>query len=1817
MQINKYDRKHRSILLLFLTISASFGLINVCEAQEPGITILRQLGEKNLEQALETLGTIAGQADLWSSDDQAGLSAAGGGIARALAQLDENERYNLLYRWSMPADDRKTVRIFTTCVPREAPPEVFARVLRERPRETSFPISSIGGVPGLFSTGWTLVKSADGLGRLNRLTTELEELVQQDIPNADVLLMLARLANRRIEEKTKTDFEALAAKLTRSAQSLAPEKPAIHLSQLALAAAALNHEELQPLSVSILQGLVEQANSLGSPRALTFVRLAHAVAVQTHLGKSGPEFLQKNRLKYWIPVSNMTAHSNAQGAIPAMWLTHEEHILHLTGSDCDALLFRYPLTGEFDFTCETQEGGAELTDGGLVYGGLQFQAEGRSNQLAVWDAGQEHVVFKSCPFVRHEPARAVFNRVSIRSKQDQNQFASNLHPVWFDHRAAHQSPWLGLRSHGAQRPMFRNFKLTGSPLIPRTVSLSDGDELRGWEARYFFESQPRFTGNPDLANAANIAAAQPALPATDWKMTSGIIEAQKREVTADENRQSLMRYQRPLLDGESINYEFFHQENELEVHPALGKLAFLVEPGGVRIRWITDGKLEWTGLPEENATLEPLNRRGPRPLPLKENDWNAVSMSLAKGQLTLSLNGTPIYVRQMESDNPRRFGFYRDRTRTARIRNVVMSGDWPEQVPQEFLDHPTTLIDPEQSAKNVSSLHPLSGPEYLADNVNEMRRRAAGMPVPERYQFLKSWVLPSPSHPDIRVMGEFVPTDPSPLARELEPHRFSSERGGELVSPVFDLLETAAELERLEELFHEVNTLPETSSSDQRRAKLALLAMIRLDQVEREPVFDLVERLWKLEADAFTRNESEFLPELILLYRAIVHRREFETFGEMLVRFYEQRFALAIADEWETYLSSLLGDYEEYLEGSSAQRSDHSDWPKLWIPVQRSIAYTRGSGYPPLRWRFTGNQEVRHQTGHHRDYLFYRIPLTGDYEVSAEIHPHGTSQVMVGGHFCGMKGDGKRLIVGRFREDESLIDIDPPFQRHDPWAQYRAVVRDGILTVSLHGRSLFVSALEELPDPWVALRSVSLTSGQFRHLRILGALDIPESVSMSSSKTLSNWIPYYYFSDTAGKPGDVWRMVESPNGIPQILGRKRDGIAGSWFESLLRYHRPLVEDGSIEYDFVYIPGMVDAHPALDRLVFYIESEGVRLHWVTDGRYDRTEVTPDNMLEVPEHQRGSDRLPLHENQLNHVKLSIDQETVLLVLNGELIYEYPLEPANRRTFGLFHFADRTALAVRNVVMRGNWPKTLPPPFEQELVDPRLAVIERNRDRIKAEFMHDFVRDGLPSEYFKRTGGNAEQAIGARADGVHTELVSVSETDWRSASIVPRFSLEGDFDVQARFEGFRFDETLKDAIAFAQTSVNDDHQHYVRAMRGWDHASGHSVRSQLSPLPPGGRRAFVAEKQMDWTTSGRLRIARVGHEFHVLYASEQSSDFRIIQSSDISDAEITMDGILLQLALRGRGSAHVIWKDVSLKAERLKYLPPSEKPLRILSAMNADGSNLRSLTKPAFNLSHLGSPEFSTDGSKIVLDMSTGSTTSSHIVLMNRDGTALKDLGMGCMPSLSEDRKSIVFSVPGEGVVMMDLDGENRKTVDRSGWGVQFSPDGKQIAYGRSSNITLMDVATNEKKLLMTGDVATRYSSIYWNLGWSHDSQAIAFKGRVRTTGQEELAVVALDKPDAVEVLYSGSGINPDFTFSPDNQSVLFAKNTPGQPGPQLYLAHRKAPGEIEFLKGQPSDRTIYDCEWSPDGREIVFSSVQIPGPVDWPIAEQSTPTGQNSN
>src|SRR6185503_20371813 len=113
-------------------------------------------------------------------------------------------------------------------------------------------------------------------------------------------------------------------------------------------------------------------------------------------------------------------------------------------------------------------------------------------------------------------------------------------------------------------------------------------------------------------------------------------------------------------------------------------------------------------------------------------------------------------------------------------------------------------------------------------------------------------------------------------------------------------------------------------------------------------------------------------------------------------------------------------------------------------------------------------------------------------------------------------------------------------------------------------------------------------------------------------------------------------------------------------ESVLQYHRPLLEDGTIEYEFFHEPGQSIVHPALDRLALLLEPNGIKVHWLTDGPNERNGFTPENATDEPARRRGPGQLPLKTRDWNRLKVALSGDTVRLTLNGVMVYERPLEP-----------------------------------------------------------------------------------------------------------------------------------------------------------------------------------------------------------------------------------------------------------------------------------------------------------------------------------------------------------------------------------------------------------------------------------------------------------------------------------------------------------------------------------------------------------------------------
>jgi hypothetical protein len=375
-----------------------------------------------------------------------------------------------------------------------------------------------------------------------------------------------------------------------------------------------------------------------------------------------------------------------------------------------------------------------------------------------------------------------------------------------------------------------------------------------------------------------------------------------------------------------------------------------------------------------------------------------------------------------------------------------------------------------------------------------------------------------------------------------------------------------------------------------------------------------------------------------------------------------------------------------------------------WATVLHDTADSRGEGRPPAQW-LPSDLKLTHYPGHTLDYLYFGVPLRGEFEVECELTSFGWREIQPVYSCLGIGAQhelGKMYFhqIGRDSGAGNTRPIDPPLPKLGEWYKYRLVAKDGGYEVYLNGQKVYEQALPPDADPWLAIHCSQPWTGAVRDLRITGHPTIPDVLDLTAAADLAPWSAQYY-GESAGGENASWQKrgeeIYAPAYPPvDVPGYRPQG------QSVLQYHRPMLEDGEVEYEFWYEPGKVDVAPALDRLALLLTPGGVKVHWLTDAAHERSGLAPDNETVEKDNRRGPEKLPLKVKEWNTVKLAVAGDRVKLSLNGVEVYDRPLEGTNQRTFGFFHYSDGTELRVRQVTYRGQWPKQLPP--EDDLLNNR---------------------------------------------------------------------------------------------------------------------------------------------------------------------------------------------------------------------------------------------------------------------------------------------------------------------------------------------------------------------------------------------------------------------------------------------------------------------------------------------------------------------------------
>ena len=1417
----------------------------------------------------------------------------------------------------------------------------------------------------------------------------------------------------------------------------------------------------------------------------------------------------------------------AVGSKSALY-AHEDHLAHVPFGET-TYMYRYPVGGDFEFRMDMIS--PHFNDQSTVgFGNHHHRLD------AYWQ-------LSTC-------------RAGFRNANGNTTFVITGHPV-ASYVETGESPWITFtpKTLGNLLTRYRNLEITGAPKILPEVKLLQ-ESMGNWTA---------FGDNNHIAKwsvgDSNVSFGFIEVPAPSNPSAQGIEPAVER-------KQSLIRHNRPLFENETFKYEFFASA-ETMVHPAIGRLAFLLNKDGVRLHWVTDEPQDWAGLPVDNSIIEPLCRRGPKPLPIKEADWNQLSMSRGNGNLTISLNGTLIYQRSTKDISDSRFGLFHFIGKTkAKIRNAKLTGDWPNRIEQASFSKPIGHAN----TNTLENWPNLFLEDDLRDDVDAVLNRANKLPRSERFEYLADWVLPNAWKQTVRMRSRLYPLHLPRTANDGTP-------ANRLDSPFIELIKLAKQLGRLDEIDERLQGFSPQDVRQQRRREAAL-AFVLDAQGNLDGAIEHCEKLFKLNSEQRESSPDEYWPELLVARRFGYDVKTSDVIADMIQAISPQR----LKDDhcMRTELFRVRNEIRMQNDLDLRSQSEPIEL-KQWIATSRFCANRRNQGRGAAEWiAYPGF--VHSRGGHDSDMLIYQSPIQGDYELQLESkHGGGACDVYVGGERVQIMANHIFLGEDWSDKEKRKFPIKPPIKFESKWIPHRYVVRDNQCSIYISGRLIHQFEVPSDGFPWVAIHHIPAQFGGVRDVRISGQPTIPQKLPLDFAYS-GAWRSYYEVGPKSQHY--FWRFT---NG--EAHGERAPRIPGSGFERLLYYQRPMRDGDSIEYEYFYVPGQLEVHPALDRAAFVIQPDNVGFHRITDGWFDRTFYDKTNLEVRPHEVRAEPTNLLKQNDWNAVRIDVRDGVATLHLNDNLIYEHKLEPENQRLFGLFYYGDSRLARVRNAVMHGNWPDQLPPLIDQELADPIVAQLDRSREELKSQFQHDFAKDGVPKEYFTPIGPEQGRMSHYADAGIGFQFSDKNR--WRQSGLRSNVKVAGDFDITAEFSRLRLEDG-KMASANLIVGFATATQMTGRVIRA-DMDNGQTISAQIKTIREDGVQLFDAHKQTLDVDTAILRIARRDTKLHMLVKDKLSPDFRKLKTFDIGNVKTTD----VQLLTIGNKAEHasVIWRNIDIRAQRAS-IGGSEGDRRIFIA-DADGSNLRLLTPAIPGRGNHGSPEFSPDGTKVAFDTWLGRATNAHIYTINTDGTGLKDLGIGTMPTFSPDGTKIYCSTD-DGMLQMNAhDGSERTIITESGWSINVSPQGDKAAlydYYPRLNYFVMDLKTKALVGLMSPEQASKCSQMYWNPDWSPDGKKVAFTIMDRTTQQRELVVAdARGAKFGFQVMKIGGNLANDVTWHPDGERIIVRHNDPVR-GVGFFAVKPSDPEYDEPMYRSLLLDRIGGIEWSRDGKQIAFAMFQ---------------------
>jgi tetratricopeptide (TPR) repeat protein len=1094
-------------------------------------------------------------------------------LVRLLLEMPADKRYEALKGWTLPAEGRKSIRYFVGTTPAELPPPAFVK---------------LPPVPAdrILSTMVLLAEAAKECGKGDELLAAADKAVADKVENAVVFAVLVKLAlgkGKDAEPAVKAYAEATRKRLTVTRD---PDEQQVRSryyydgedqgpiqarpSEWLVASLCLADPALEGYGADLLKPIADRAANQNPD----LQRRAQAARERQTAAKAGaPDAAAGGRPAGW--------HTNTPRSA---WVAQDGYLAAAASSLGSLLVFGVPLAGTFEFSVETD------TTAAAGYGGVVYQPAAFQGGSAVWTIGGDgDSVSRPGQFGK----AAGPNTLTFQVSPGKVRGLVNGDLFYEDADAPPTSPWLTLVASEIGRPAYRNPVLSGKPEVPAEVKLTAGDFLDGWGPHLSTGSMPkRLTAKEPKPTGPqydpNTGEEKPpeedeSAKKYDWRATAGEVVGRKLDRPGAKPVPAALAYFRPLRAGETVRYEFFHEPGKTHVDPSLGRCAFLLDPAGVKLHYLTDAADGWTDLAADNAVDDPAGRKAnPK---LKAGDWNTVALSTTADRVKVEVNGEVVYDGALPAGAGRKFGLfhYRDRT-AARVRNVVLTGDWAKAVEPAAV----AFAAPSATPTEARARRKLIGEGVFAAEAGGVLDRAKKLPPAERVEALAAWVLPTDARPALQLAGVVRTGDAPPGVRTLPAARFEA--------PVLEMIAAAKEAGALDALAGRIAKLdPPGADAAFQRGKAALLAVVRAaGGRDAEAADGLAKLRGEYETLPLDADAAERWPGLVAVVGcsdrpALLKPAEdlAETMLAGLRKSSDQKKGFDTLSWWLPAVRAVKARVTVAAQPDGVRRPFGSD-PGLrhWVPASglEGSGDRRANDWPP-HWTVRDGT-VTHYPGRGEDFLMLRTPLRGDFEVTAELRAKAGRQAHVryGGYQFELRPDRKTVWVSStIRSGHRTITITPPLpETKAETYQFKLAVKDGWVRSYVDGRELSAERLGPAPEPWLMVHCDSQSVGDVANLRITGTPAVPASLDILAGDDIPLWQPHNGGIGSASE-GRVYRSEGDTTWMKRgeelsAYGKRPDppedgkpAPPRGQPESVVYYQRPLAEDGAVEYEFFYDP----------------------------------------------------------------------------------------------------------------------------------------------------------------------------------------------------------------------------------------------------------------------------------------------------------------------------------------------------------------------------------------------------------------------------------------------------------------------------------------------------------------------------------------------------------------------------------------------------------------------------------------------------------------------